>query len=173
MLTPHGREAPVRVHGTLPRTALAVPVGIGTLRKLTLNQALKRMIQRVQLRAFVAEGVSDRRVLIVLGEIKRDSNPGNQSDRRQRPGRPPERSTPRGGAGLPPWPDWGAGEGSGRCDGTVTRLRSPPGSRDRRVVLRTWRGPPRPLHRSRVLRLPSPGAGTEGSGAAEPRQAGR
>jgi hypothetical protein len=57
------------IQGALPRTALAVPVTM-EFSDLTLNQVFDKMMRGYNY-AVITEDVSDKRVLIVLGEIKR------------------------------------------------------------------------------------------------------
>ncbi len=57
------------IQGALPRTALAVPVTM-EFSDLTLNQVFHKMMRGYNY-AVITEDVSDKRVLIVLGEIKR------------------------------------------------------------------------------------------------------
>jgi hypothetical protein len=57
------------IQGSLPRTALAVPVSM-EFSDLTLNQVFAKMMRGYNY-AFIREDVSNKRVLIVLGESKR------------------------------------------------------------------------------------------------------
>jgi hypothetical protein len=57
------------IQGPLPRSALSIPVSMA-FSGLTLNQIFNKMMRGYNY-AVITEEVSDRRVLIVLGEIKR------------------------------------------------------------------------------------------------------
>ena len=130
MLTLMAEKHLFEIQGSLPRTALAVPVTM-EFSDLTLNQAFEKMMRGYNY-AFIREDVSDRRVLIVLGEIKRVEyrEPVRPA---QQPGQPPEQTPQQGAAAAPvAAAPQGAGEAPEGATNVPPRRRpvpQPPGGR--------------------------------------------
>jgi len=138
------------IQGPLPRTALAEPVTMEFC-DLTLNQAFDKMMRGYNY-AFITEDVSDRRVLIVLGEIKRV-----EYRELVGPVQPPEQTPQQGAAAAPvAAAPQAAGEAPGGTIAVPPRRRPVPQPLGGRPNVEGLSAPPAPVQGAETPQAPAP-----------------